>query len=120
MTNGRPGTHSRDPHGHLFPTGWPWRAWFVFQDALLASVYEKSGDLWPVLRDEARHVTTWLQHLDYEDEIAADASLESAVALIPDWARVEARLEQARNLVGRDSWNGLTRKAAEAVRPAQR
>ena len=100
MTKHESARYAPNRDDRLFPADWPWRAWFVFHGALLASIYEKSGDLWQPLREQAEHVRTWLQHLDYEDELPADGRLESAVPLIPDWPRVEARLEQARNLLG--------------------
>ena len=98
----------------IFPADWPWRAWFVFEGALLASVYERSADLWPLLRDDARDVTSWLEHLDYEGEIPVDGTMDAASQSIPNWPAVEGRLAQARNLLGKDRWNALTSAAATA------
>jgi hypothetical protein len=109
-----------DRRDNLFPANWPWRAWFVFHDSLLASVYARSGDLWQALRVDGRHVTGWLQHLDYEGEIPPGGGFESAVKLVPNWATVHARLEQARNLLGRETWEALTSKAARTAQPPRR
>ena len=96
----------------LFPPAWPWRAWQSFQQDLLAAVYAKSGDLWPVLRDSCRHVTSWLQHLEYEGEIEGASSFDAATTRIPRWASTEAHLQQARTLLGRELWESLTSRAA--------
>ena len=55
--------HSEALGGGLFPSTWPWRARYPFEQDLLATVYAKSGDLWLVLRDRCRDVTSMLQHL---------------------------------------------------------
>ena len=98
--------------GGLFPSTWPWRAWYSFEQDLLATVYAKSGDLWLVLRDRCRDVTSMLQHLEYEGEIERDSSFNVATKLIPSWPNAEAQLQQARNLLGKQVWGTLTSGAA--------
>jgi len=96
----------------LFPPAWPRRAWDSFEPALLAAVYAKSGDLWQVLRDRCRGVTSWLQHLEYEGDIERDGRFNAATKLIPNWADTEASLQQARNLLGKQAWGSLVGRAA--------
>jgi hypothetical protein len=96
----------------LFPSAWPWTAWYSFQQDLLAVVYAKSGDLWPVLRDRCHDVTSSLQHLDYEGEIERDGSFNAATQLIPSWSTAAAQLQQARNLLGQEAWDSLASRAA--------
>lgn len=96
----------------LFPSTWPWRAWYSFQQDLLAAVYAKSGDLWHVLRDRCHDATSWLQHLEYEGDIERDGSFNAATKLIPSWPNTEAQLQQARNLLGQQVWDSLTSRAA--------
>lgn len=78
----------------LFPSTWPWRAWYSFQQDLLAAVYAKSGDLWHVLRDRCHDVTSWLQHLEYEGDIERDGSFNAATKLIPSWPKRDGGVER--------------------------
>jgi hypothetical protein len=107
----------RRPDAALFPSAWPWRAWFAFHDAMLASLYVKNTNLWQLLREDCRHVTGYLQHLEYEAEIASEGSFGAVTSLIPGWTQVEGRLELARNLLGRNTWSELTRKAGRTYGP---
>ena len=102
--------------GGLFPATWPRRAWYSFEQDLLATVYAKSGDLWQVLRDRCRDVTSMLQHLEYEGEIERDGSFNAATELIPSWPNSVPQLEQARNLLGKQVWDTLTSRAATTDR----
>jgi len=99
------------PANRLFPSTWPWRAWYSFEQDLLPAVYGKS-DLWHVLRDSCRDVTSWLQHLEYEGDIERGGSFNAATDLIPSWSNAEAHLQQARNLLGKQVWDTLISRAA--------
>jgi hypothetical protein len=103
--------HRKAPGRGLFPSTWPWRAWYSFEQDLLAAVYEKSGDLWHVLRDRCHDVTSWLQHLEYEGDIERSGSFNAATQLIASWPKAEAQLQQARNLLGKQVWDTLTSRA---------
>ena len=110
LPTGRENSEAVDD-GTLFPATWPWRAWYAFEQALLATVYAKSGDLWPILRDRCRDITTWLEHLDYEGEIEPNSSFNAAAKFIRSWSNAEASLRQARNLLGKQIWESLVDKA---------
>jgi len=113
----RTGTRSRD----LFPPSWPVCAWYPFEQDLLAAVYARSGDLWHVLRDTCRGVSGWLRHLEYEGDIESNGALAAATELIPHWTDAEVKLQQARNLLGRQAWDSLTTRAAgKAAEPPKK
>lgn len=101
---------SRSGGGDLFPPSWPWRAWQRFPDALPPAVYPRRPTCGRALREHCRGVTGWLQHLEYEGDIARDDSFTAAATLIPVWPDAEVRLAQARQL-----WETLVSKAAAAA-----
>ena len=83
--------HREAEGGGLFPSMWPWRAWYSFEQDLLTTVYAKSGDLWQVLRDRCRDVTSMLQHLEYEGEIERDDWI--VLSALPSDVLAEARVD---------------------------
>jgi hypothetical protein len=99
----------------LFSSEWPSTAWRPFQDALVAVVYERSGELWSRLRPTTARILKTFDDVVYEQEIDPRTAFREALPQLRVSEDDAAVLLAAHALVGGHCWEKLTRESYGSV-----
>ena len=90
-----------------FPTSWPCESWPLFQQRLLASLYELSGELWTAVRPVAERIGKTIEHQIYEEELDPLEPFRQAIGPLRVTDEEASPILGARAVFGRQRWSRL-------------